>query len=47
VWREYVGEKGIAHGVDDFGASGAYLDTSEKYGLTEERITQIARSLLK
>lgn len=26
-WREYVGEEGIVHGVDDFGCSGASLDT--------------------
>ncbi|RRT52258.1 hypothetical protein B296_00038517 [Ensete ventricosum] len=45
-WREYVGEEGIVHGVDDFGCSGAYLDAFRKYGFTEENITRIARSLI-
>lgn len=46
-WREYVGEKGVVHGVEGFGASGAYLDTFKKYGFTEEDVTRIARSLLE
>lgn len=45
-WREYVGEKGRVLGVEDFGASGAYLDTFKKYGFTEENVTKIAKSLL-
>ncbi|XP_077242024.1 transketolase, chloroplastic-like isoform X2 [Tasmannia lanceolata] len=45
-WCKYVGLDGVVHGVDKFGASGAYLDTFEKYGFTEENITRIARSLL-
>lgn len=46
-WREYVGEDGVVHGVRDFGASGAYLDTFRKFGFTEENITRIAKSLLE
>lgn len=38
---------GEVHGVDEFGASGAYWDTFEKYGFTEERATEIERSLLE
>ncbi|XP_073008384.1 transketolase, chloroplastic-like [Typha latifolia] len=45
-WREYVGQGGVVHGVEDFGASGAYLDTFKKFGFTEDKITRIARSLL-
>ncbi|KAL9678330.1 hypothetical protein QQ045_016174 [Rhodiola kirilowii] len=45
-WREYVGAEGVVIGVDDFGTSGAYLDTFEKYGFTEENVTRVARSLL-
>ncbi|KAL3520727.1 hypothetical protein ACH5RR_018876 [Cinchona calisaya] len=45
-WREYVGQKGLVLGVEDFGASGAYLDTFKKYGFTEENVTRIAKSLL-
>uniref|UniRef100_A0A7N0SWJ4 transketolase n=2 Tax=Kalanchoe fedtschenkoi TaxID=63787 RepID=A0A7N0SWJ4_KALFE len=44
-WREYVGTEGVVIGVEEFGTSGAYLDTFEKYGFTEENITRIARSL--
>ncbi|XP_022879243.1 transketolase, chloroplastic-like [Olea europaea var. sylvestris] len=45
-WREYVGPEGFVLGVEDFGASGAYLDTFKKFGFTEENITRIARNLL-
>ncbi|GLJ42686.1 hypothetical protein SUGI_0885050 [Cryptomeria japonica] len=46
-WRAYVGSKGLILAVEDFGASGAYLDVFEKYGFTEENVTKLARSLLK
>ncbi|GFP95967.1 transketolase chloroplastic [Phtheirospermum japonicum] len=45
-WREYVGPDGLIIGVEDFGASGAYLDTFEKYGFTEENVTRMAKRLL-
>lgn len=45
-WREYVGREGMVVGVDEFGASGHYLDTFNKYGFTEENITRIADILL-
>ncbi|KAL5800290.1 hypothetical protein ACOSQ4_033174 [Xanthoceras sorbifolium] len=45
-WREYVGDEGKVIGVDEFGASGAYLDAFMKYGFTEENVTRIAKSLL-
>ncbi|XP_026416511.1 transketolase 10-like [Papaver somniferum] len=45
-WREYVGEEGRVIGVEDFGASGAYLDTFKKFGFTVDNVTQVARSLL-
>ncbi|CAM8949103.1 unnamed protein product [Rhodiola kirilowii] len=43
-WREYVGAEGVVIGVDDFGTSGAYLDTFEKYGFTEENVTREKQS---
>ncbi|KAK1283800.1 hypothetical protein QJS10_CPB21g00359 [Acorus calamus] len=46
-WREYVGEDGVVHGVDSFGASGAYLDVFKKFGYTVETVVKIARSLLQ
>ncbi|WOG88014.1 hypothetical protein DCAR_0207247 [Daucus carota subsp. sativus] len=45
-WREYVGDRGMVVGVTDFGRSGAYLDTFQEFGFTEENVTKIARSLL-
>ncbi|XP_068645318.1 transketolase, chloroplastic-like [Aristolochia californica] len=45
-WREYVGKEGVVHGVEDFGVSGAYLDTYKKFGYTVGNITRIARSVL-
>ncbi|XP_058082579.1 transketolase, chloroplastic-like [Magnolia sinica] len=46
-WKEYVGMDGVVHGVEDFGASGAYLDTFKMFGFTEENVTRIAKSLLE
>ncbi|XP_051130813.1 transketolase, chloroplastic-like [Andrographis paniculata] len=45
-WREYVGPKGVVLGVEEFGASGAYLDTFKKYGFTEENLTAVAKEIL-
>ncbi|KAI3917091.1 hypothetical protein MKX01_003540 [Papaver californicum] len=45
-WREYVGEEGRVVGVEDFGASGAYVDTFKKFGFTTDNVTQVAKSLL-
>ncbi|KAF9598043.1 hypothetical protein IFM89_023820 [Coptis chinensis] len=45
-WREYVGAEGLVLGVEDFGASGAYLDTFKKFGFTQENVTKLARSLV-
>ncbi|KAL3649703.1 hypothetical protein CASFOL_006106 [Castilleja foliolosa] len=45
-WREYVGPGGVIIGVEEFGASGEYLDTFKKYGFTEENVTRMARKLL-
>ncbi|KAF2295709.1 hypothetical protein GH714_033678 [Hevea brasiliensis] len=45
-WKEYAGDGGVVIGVEDFGASGAYLDTFMKLGFTEENVTKVAKSLL-
>lgn len=45
-WRGYVGDHGVVVGVEEFGSSGAYLDTFKKFGFSEENITKIAKSLL-
>ena len=38
--------QGWVIGVEDFGASGAYLDTCKKFGFTEENVTRVTKSLL-
>ena len=43
-WREYVGGQGWVIGVEDFGASEAYLDTFKKFGFTEENVTRVTKS---
>ncbi|KAF6167813.1 hypothetical protein GIB67_027591 [Kingdonia uniflora] len=45
-WREYVGDEGVVMAVENFGASGAYLDTFKKFGFTKENVTKISWSLL-
>ncbi|KAG5631233.1 hypothetical protein H5410_002950 [Solanum commersonii] len=45
-WKEYVGDEGIATGIDDFGYSGPYSEVFNKYGFTEENVTKTTKSLL-
>ena len=44
-WERYVGMKGIAIGLDHFGASAPYKTLYEKFGLTPERVVERALSL--
>ena len=41
-----MGGHGRVIEVEDFGASGAYLDTFKKFGFTEENVTRVTKSLL-
>ena len=41
-WERYVGAKGIALGLDHFGASAPYKTLYEKFGLTAERVVEAA-----
>jgi transketolase len=41
-WERYVGDRGIAFGVDRFGASGPASAIAQAYGFTSENITRIA-----
>jgi len=45
-WERYVGEHGIKHGIDRFGASAPWKVIAEKWGFTPEAIAQKARALL-
>ncbi|MGZ3420706.1 MAG: transketolase [Polyangiales bacterium] len=47
VWRALVGPKGLAIGVDDFGASAPDKDLAVRYGLTPEAVTTKIRDFLK
>jgi transketolase len=43
-WHQYVGSKGIAIGLDTFGASTPYEQLYAKFGLTKEAIIEAANS---
>ncbi len=45
-WERYVGDVGIAIGVDKFGASAPYKVIYQEYGLTVEAVVAAAESLL-
>lgn len=41
-WSEWLGSKGVAIGIDHFGASAPFKDIYQKFGLTSERIVEEA-----
>ena len=45
-WERYIGDKGMAIGVDTFGASAPYQVIYREYGLTAEAMAAAAESLL-
>ncbi len=45
-WQKYVGDDGIAIGLDRFGASAPYQTVYEELGLTAEAMAEAAKSLL-
>lgn len=46
-WSRWVGDRGIALGVDRFGASAPYEVTLEKLGLTAEAVAGAAKKLVR
>ncbi len=46
-WREWVGDRGVAIGLDDFGASAPYEVSQEKLGFTPARAAAAVRSLVR
>ncbi len=46
-WHKYVGDEGIAIGIDRFGASAPYKEIYKHFGLTAERMVKEAETLLK
>ncbi len=46
-WKKYVGDEGIAIGIDRFGASAPYRVIYDNFGLTAQRMADEAERLLK
>ncbi|MDX1623634.1 MAG: transketolase [Gemmatimonadota bacterium] len=45
-WERWIGEKGVAIGVDEFGASAPGATNMEKYGITPDAVVDAVRSLV-
>ena len=45
-WHRYVGDRGEVIGVDHFGASAPYKVLYEKFGVTSDRVVEMAMKLL-
>lgn len=45
-WRGYVGDHGIAIGIDHFGASADYKTLYEKFGITTQAVIDASRKVL-
>ena len=45
-WSKYVGDRGIAYGIDHFGTSAPAGTIAKEYGFTPEHIAEVASGLL-
>ena len=45
-WKKYVGDNGIAFGIDEFGKSAPYKDIYKYFGLESKNIKNITKKLL-
>lgn len=45
-WQKWIGDDGIAIGIDRFGASAPYQEIYKQFGLTPESITEFVRAKL-
>ena len=45
-WKKYIGEKGMAFGIDDFGKSAPYKKIYEHFGLTSESIVKKIKEMI-
>ena len=45
-WKKYVGDNGIAFGIDEFGKSAPYKDIYKYFGLESTNIKNITKKLL-
>ena len=46
-WKKYIGDNGIAFGIDEFGKSAPYKDIYKYFGLESTNIKNITKKLLK
>ena len=46
-WSRWLGERGLAIGLERFGASAPYEQIYEHLGLTVDRVVEVARGLLE
>ena len=46
-WKKYVGDNGIAFGIEEFGKSAPYKDIYKYFGLESTNIKNITKKLLK
>ena len=45
-WRSYVGDHGIAIGIDHFGASADYKTLYQEFGITTQAVVDASRKAL-
>ena len=46
-WERWIGDRGVAIGLDRFGASAPYEEVYEGLGITSERVEEAVRSLIE
>ena len=46
-WKKYVGDNGIAFGIEEFGKSAPYKDIYKYFGLESTNIKNITKKLVK
>ena len=46
-WKKYVGNNGLAFGIDTFGKSAPYKEIYESFGLTASKIANKSKKLLR
>jgi len=45
-WEKFIGQEGLAFGIDDFGKSAPYKNVYKHFGLTSENITKKVKEML-
>lgn len=45
-WNKWLGAKGVAIGIDQFGASAPYQELMDKFGFTAENVVETAKKLV-